>query len=61
MTRHQASRGKKTDDVDITKYYIITRPTKLSDLADDLEDYSWRNQSRQLQARRWRKLRHQIV
>jgi len=59
MIRHQAK--KQHDEVDMTKYYIITRPTKLSDLADDLEDYSWRTQSKQLQARRWRKLRHQIV
>jgi hypothetical protein len=60
MTRHQTN-GKNADEVDVTKYYIITRPTKLSDMTDDLEDYSWRNQSRQLQARRWRKLRHQAV
>lgn len=60
MSKDYASRGKKNDDIDVTKYYIIQHPTRLSALADDLEDYSWRNQSRQLQARRWRKLRHQI-
>ncbi|MBX4199333.1 hypothetical protein KW789_00340 [Candidatus Saccharibacteria bacterium] len=46
------------------KYYIITKPTRLSDLTlDDLDDndFDWRQQSRQMQARRWRKLRNQIA
>lgn len=50
----------------IKKYYILTRPAKLSDLAiDEIDDsyseYGWREKSRQLQARRWRKIRHQLV
>ena len=49
----------------VSKYYILTRPQKLSDLAlDELEDddvSGWREKSKQLQARRWRKIRHQLV
>ncbi len=60
MTRHQASKLKHDDD--LTKYYIITRPTRLSGLnLDEFEDANWRNQSQQLQARRWKKLRHQVM
>jgi hypothetical protein len=49
----------------IGKFYILTRPSKLSDLSlDDMDgdDVSgWREKSKQLQARRWRKLKHQLV
>jgi len=46
--------------------YIITRPARLSDMSiDDIEDADaengWREKSRQLQARRWRKIRHQLT
>jgi hypothetical protein len=60
---HALNNGKHKED-SMKKYYIITKPTKLSDLTlDDLDDtdYSWREQSRQLQARRWRKLRHEMI
>jgi len=55
-----------TNSDNVKKYYILTRPAKLSDLAiDDIDDsyseYGWREKSRQLQARRWRKIRHQLV
>lgn len=65
MKRYHALNGGKHKDDSMKKYYIITKPTPLSDLTlDDLDssdDQSWRERSRQLQARRWRKLRHQIA
>jgi hypothetical protein len=63
MKNSHALNGSKHEP-NVKKYYIITKPTRLSDLTlDDLDDsdYNWREQSRQMQARRWRKLRHQIV
>jgi hypothetical protein len=49
----------------IGKFYILTRPSKLSDLSlDELEDNDssgWRDKSKQLQQRRWRKLKHQLI
>jgi hypothetical protein len=52
-------------DSKVSKYYILTRPAKLSDLSlDDLDGddpSGWREKSKQLQARRWRKLKHQLV
>jgi hypothetical protein len=60
MAKDHGGHGKK-DDIDVTKYYIIQHPTRLSNLSDEMEDYAWRDQSRQLQARRWRKLRHQVM
>jgi len=46
--------------------YILTRPARLSDMSiDDIDDSDtsngWLEKSRQLQARRWRKIRHQLV
>jgi hypothetical protein len=44
--------------------YILTRPTRLSDLSfDEMDDtdLGWRSKAQQLQARRWRKIRHQLV
>jgi len=46
--------------------YILTQPARLSSMSiDDLEEVDaengWREKSRQLQARRWRKMRHQVV
>ncbi len=53
------------DDSTVNKYFILTRPTKLSDMSFediDLEtEPGWRQKSKQLQARRWRKIRHQLV
>lgn len=64
MGSYRAFAGSITRDIGSTKY-ILTRPTKLSDLTiDDLEDeteHSWRQKSRQLQVRRWRKIKHQLV
>lgn len=64
MKKHNSLTGSTKDSV--KKYYILTRPAKLSDLTiDELEDdspeYGWREKSRQMQARRWRKIRHQLA
>jgi hypothetical protein len=52
-------------DTNIKKYYILTQPTRLSDLTlDELDDddgYAWRDKARKLQTRRWRKLKHQLA
>jgi len=64
MNKHSAFAGPLKDN-GVRKYYILTRPSKLSDLSlDELEgdDVSgWREKSRQLQARRWRKIKHQLA
>jgi hypothetical protein len=64
MRKHSAFSGPAKDN-SVRKYYILTRPAKLSDLSlDELEDddvSGWREKSRQLQARRWRKIKHQLV
>lgn len=65
MKKHNSLLGTNSDN-SLKKYYILTRPSKLSDLTlDDIEDNSpesgWREKSRQLQARRWRKIRHQLA
>ncbi|HET7827608.1 MAG TPA: hypothetical protein VFK97_01965 [Candidatus Saccharimonadales bacterium] len=61
MTKHTMFK-----DNDIKKYYILTRPVKLSDMSFDeidgeYDDEDWREKSRRLQARRWRKIRHQLA
>lgn len=48
-----------------SKYYVIKEPTRLSDLSyeelyDDTDE-SWRDKARKLQARRWRKIKHQVA
>jgi hypothetical protein len=53
-------------DVDIRKYYLIRKPVKLSELTyDDLDEtagsYGWHEKARRLQARRWRKIKHQLA
>ena len=64
MKRHSAFAGPVKDN-SVRKYYILTRPARLSDLTlDDMdeEDTSgWREKSRSLQARRWRKIKHQLA
>ena len=64
MSKHSAYTGEIKDN-SISKYYILTRPSKLSDISfDELEDddtSGWREKSKQMQARRWRKLKHQLV
>jgi hypothetical protein len=64
MKKHNSLTGSTKDGV--KKYYILTRPAKLSDLTldeldDDTTDFGWREKSRQMQARRWRKIRHQLA
>lgn len=64
MSKHSAFAGP-VKDTSVRKYYILTQPARLSDLSlDDMdsEDTSgWREKSRQLQARRWRKIKHQLA
>ena len=64
MKKHSAFSGPVKDN-SVSKYYILTRPSKLSDLSlDELEgddSLGWREKSKQMQARRWRKLKHQLV
>jgi hypothetical protein len=58
-------RSNGLKDVDIKKYYIVRKPTRLTDLDyDDLysDDYDgWREKGRRLQVRRWRKIKHQLA
>jgi hypothetical protein len=62
MTKHGS-----LNDTSMKKYYILTRPVKLSDMSFDEidseydDDGDWREKSRRLQARRWRKIRHQLA
>ncbi|MBA3757691.1 hypothetical protein H0X09_02400 [Candidatus Saccharibacteria bacterium] len=52
-------------NIDVKKYYLIRKPTRMTDLDyDDMytDDYdSWREKSRRLQARRWRRIKHQLA
>lgn len=53
-------------DNNVKKYYILTRPMKLSEMSFDeidteYDDEDWREKSRRMQARRWRKIRHQLA
>ncbi len=53
-------------DVNVQKYYIVTRPTRLSDLQfDDIDDgddnAQWKQKSHSLQMRRWRKIKNQLA
>lgn len=59
------SKTNWTTDLSLKRYYIITTPKMLSELSvddmiDDLDD-GWRIKARRLQARRWRKIKHQLV
>jgi hypothetical protein len=64
MKKHAAHIGAAKDN-NVSKFYILSRPSKLSDLSlDELEDddvSGWREKSKQLQARRWRKIKHQLA
>jgi len=57
--------GTQLRDTNMTKYYILTQPTRLSDLTlddyDEDEAFGWRDKARKLQARRWRKIKHQLA
>lgn len=52
-------------DTSLKKYYILTQPTRLSDLAledmDEDDNFAWLEKSRRLQARRWHKLKNQLA
>lgn len=58
-------KGSYQKDTDVKKYYILTQPTRLSELTvDELEgdsNYAWRDKARKLQTRRWRRLKHQLI
>ena len=47
------------------KFKILTKPTRVNDLSFDelYENFSneWELKAERLQARRWRKLKHQLV
>jgi hypothetical protein len=64
MKKHSTFMGD-AKDINMKKFYILSRPSKLSDLSlDEIENddgADWREKSRQLQARRWRKIRHQLA
>jgi hypothetical protein len=60
------SKNQPLKNVDMKKMYIVTRPTKLSDMQtgeydDDDIDFGWREKSRRMQARRWRALKNQLA
>lgn len=68
MRRQNSLAGTKHQDIGMQKYYILTRPTKLSDLTlDDIYDDSisdrnqWRKKSRDLQKRRWSRLEDRLA
>lgn len=56
--------NKILKDFNMRKHFILTKPSKIHDITlDDLfddEDYNWREKARQLQIRRWRKVKHQL-
>lgn len=57
-------RSLQTRETNMTKYYILSQPARLSDLTlDDMdgEEAGWRDKARKLQARRWRKIKHQLA
>lgn len=57
-------RNVQMRETNMTKYYILSQPTRLSDLTlDDIDDdgSGWRDKARKLQARRWRKIKHQLA
>jgi len=58
-------KSPRIKDINVKKYYILTQPSRLSDLSidefDDADDDAWRDKARRLQARRWRKIKHQLA
>jgi hypothetical protein len=58
------SKNQSLKNVNMKKMYLVTRPTRLSELHmdeyDDSDD-SWRDKSRRLQARRWRAIKNQLA
>jgi hypothetical protein len=65
MPKHQAINQSKQKDYDITKLYILTKPTKLSDLTlDDMDDpydanhSNWKAKARAFRERKEREFSH---
>jgi hypothetical protein len=54
-----------TQNNDMGKHYILTGSQKVEELnlddMDESQDYRWLEKSRRLQARRWRKIKHQLA
>ncbi len=69
MNRHYAYYAPRK--FNMKKLYIVTRPTRSTDLElDDIDsddggdgddNAEWRDKARRLQLRRWRKIKHQLV
>jgi hypothetical protein len=70
MNRHYAYYAPQK--YNMKKLYIVTRPTRRTDLEldDDIDpvgtgdgddNADWRDKARRLQLRRWRKIKHQLV
>lgn len=58
------SKHSSMGDINLQKYYIVTRPTRLSDMQfDDIddEDANWKQKAQDLQMRRWRKIKNRLV
>ncbi len=61
MKRHQPIKGADWN----RKHVVVGRPTSAAaisfdDLYEDISD-NWLEKSRRLQARRWRKIKHQLA
>ncbi len=61
-------KGFSLQKFNMRKHYIMTKPKKVSDISEIAEtnlittsDYRWLEKSRRLQARRWRRIKHQIA
>lgn len=58
-------RRSHRQETNMTKYYILAQPTRLSDLTldeyEETDNLAWRDKARKLQARRWRKIKHQLA
>ena len=54
-------------NLDMKRLYIVTDPSKKSNLSLedfndlDIADVAWQEKAKRLQARRWRKIKHQMV
>ena len=59
------SKSYKAREVSLSnKFHMITEPIQVSQLDyldDDETDHQWRAKSRRLQARRWHRIRNQLV
>lgn len=57
------SKYHQLSNIGLKKYYIITRPTQVDEVDDEVieEDYNWLAKSRRLQARRWQKIEDELA